>query len=87
MKCPKCQTSLKKINVKVQDAKTKAISYQCGKCGWFRFEPKSAERVIKELKKPKLCGICGKLMKPLKPNKFKIPNAHVCECGCQTNIF
>ena len=41
MICPKCHSNLKKIKVDVEDAKTKAISYQCPKCDYFTFEPKS----------------------------------------------
>ena len=50
MICPKCHSKLKKIKVDVEDAKTKAISYQCPKCDYFTFEPKSAVEVIREIK-------------------------------------
>ncbi|MFH1210262.1 MAG: hypothetical protein V1663_05760 [archaeon] len=50
MKCPKCSLDLRKIEVKVQGAESKAISYQCSKCDYFEFEPESSNRIIKELK-------------------------------------
>ena len=50
MKCPKCNYQMKKIRVKVQDVDSPVISYQCGRCGYFEFEPKSAKNVIRELK-------------------------------------
>ena len=50
MKCPKCHSKLRKINVEVEDAKTKAVSYQCPSCDYFTFEPKSAIEVIREIK-------------------------------------
>ncbi len=51
MKCPKCNSNLKKVAVKVQDAQSKAISYQCPKCDYFEFEKKSIEKVINEIKR------------------------------------
>ena len=50
MKCPKCRSKLKKIEVNVAGAKTKAISYQCPKCDYFEFEPESSKKVVSELK-------------------------------------
>ena len=50
MKCPKCGENLKKVNVDVEDAKTKAVSYQCTNCDYFTFEPKSAVEVVREIK-------------------------------------
>ncbi len=54
MKCPKCETNLKKIEVKVQGAKHKAISYQCPKCDYFEFEPVSSKKVVEELRESPL---------------------------------
>jgi transposase-like protein len=51
MKCPRCKSSLRKVNVKVQDSKKEIISYQCGKCGYFEFDPDSTSKVLAELKK------------------------------------
>ena len=50
MNCPICQTNLKKVKVDIEDAKTKAISYQCPNCDYFTFEPKSAVEVVREIK-------------------------------------
>ncbi len=41
---------MKRISVEVEDAKTKAISYQCPNCDYFTFEPKSAIEIIREIK-------------------------------------
>lgn len=50
MQCPKCNNKMKEIKVKVQDADSPVISYQCGKCGYFEFEDKSANKAINEIK-------------------------------------
>ncbi len=50
MKCPKCKTELKKIEVEIEGAVNKAVSYQCPKCGYLKFEKKSSEKVIAELR-------------------------------------
>ena len=50
MQCPKCSSNLRKVEVSVEGAKQKAISYQCAKCDYFEFEEKSAAKVVKELK-------------------------------------
>ena len=50
MKCPKCSTNLKTVQVEVFGAKNKVTSYQCPHCDYFSFEPISSERVIEELK-------------------------------------
>ena len=50
MKCNKCNSTLKKIEVKVHGAKSKATSYQCPSCDYFEFEPKSSKKVIEELR-------------------------------------
>ena len=54
MNCPKCNSSLKKINVKVAGAENKAISHQCSKCDYFEFEPLSSKKVIEELRETPL---------------------------------
>lgn len=48
--CPKCKAELKGIWVKVQDAKKKALSWQCPECGYYEFDTKIAEKVVKELR-------------------------------------
>ncbi len=50
MICPNCSSKLKKIKVSVEDAKTKAVSYQCTNCDYFTFDPKSAVEVVREIK-------------------------------------
>lgn len=50
MRCPKCNSNLKKVEVSIEGAEQKAISYQCGKCDYFEFEEKSAAKVVRELK-------------------------------------
>ena len=50
MRCPKCNSDLKKVEVEIEDAKTPLISYQCSKCDYYSFEPQSTMKIIKELK-------------------------------------
>ena len=50
MKCPECESNLRKVKVDVHGATNKVISYQCSKCDYFSFEPKSSRRVIEELR-------------------------------------
>ncbi len=50
MKCPNCKLELKKVRVKIEDAETKVISYQCPTCEYFSFEPESVLKIIKEIK-------------------------------------
>ena len=48
--CPKCNSNLRKIEVNVEGAEQKAISYQCTKCDYVEFEENSAVKVVQELK-------------------------------------
>jgi len=50
MKCQKCEGNLRKVEVKVTGAESKAVSYQCPNCDYFTFEPKSAVNVVREIK-------------------------------------
>lgn len=50
MKCPKCNSELRKVEVEIEDAKTPAISYQCENCEYYSFEPESTMKIIKEIK-------------------------------------
>ncbi|MBI4440275.1 hypothetical protein HY638_04860 [Candidatus Woesearchaeota archaeon] len=50
MNCPKCNSKLKRISVKVQDAESPVISYQCRECGYFDFEGKSINKAVQEIK-------------------------------------
>jgi len=54
MKCPNCNSGLRKIEVKVRGAKSKAISYQCPNCDYFEFEPESSKKVVEELREAPL---------------------------------
>lgn len=51
MKCLKCKNQMKAIKVRIQDADSPALSYQCSNCGYFDFEEKSITKVIDELNK------------------------------------
>jgi len=50
MKCPECNSKLRKVEVKVHGASQKALSYQCKKCDYFSFEPISSQKVLSELR-------------------------------------
>ena len=50
MRCPKCNSTLRKVNVDIEGAEQRAISYQCTKCDYFEFDGKSAAKVVQELK-------------------------------------
>ena len=54
MKCPKCDSNLKKVKVKVYGAESKVTSYQCPKCDYFEFEPLSSSKVLEELRETPL---------------------------------
>lgn len=50
MKCPNCNENLKKVEVRIHNAKSKVISYQCQKCDFFEFESSSSTKVLQELR-------------------------------------
>ena len=50
MKCPDCNSIMKEIEVSIEGAKSKVLSYQCGKCGYFEFEDSSINKAINEIK-------------------------------------
>ncbi|MEK6884047.1 MAG: hypothetical protein AABY22_30740 [Nanoarchaeota archaeon] len=50
MNCPLCDSKLKKVEVNIEDAKTKAVSYQCPNCDYFTFDSKSAVQIVREIK-------------------------------------
>lgn len=50
MRCPKCEHQLKRVKVKIQDAKSPVVSYQCGECGYFDFEEKSINTALKDIR-------------------------------------
>ena len=49
-KCPNCKSKLNKVQIEIEDAETKAISYQCPNCDFFTFEPETTLKIIKEIK-------------------------------------
>lgn len=51
MKCPRCNSGLKRKKVEIEGAMNKALSYQCLTCGYVEFEKDSSAKVIEELKK------------------------------------
>ncbi len=50
MKCPRCNSNLRRVLVSIEGAKSKAVSHQCPKCDYFEFEPESSKKVIEELR-------------------------------------
>ncbi len=50
MKCPKCEHQMKKVKVKIQDAKSPVTSHQCSECGYFDFEEKSINKALEEIR-------------------------------------
>lgn len=50
MECPKCKAKMRKVKVRIQDADSPVISYQCPKCDYFDFEEKSINKAINEIK-------------------------------------
>jgi len=41
---------MKEVEVKIQNANSNVISYQCSECGNFDFEEKSIKKAITEIK-------------------------------------
>ena len=54
MKCPRCNSALRRVLVSVHGAKNKATSFQCTKCDYFEFEPASSRKVVEELRETPL---------------------------------
>jgi len=48
--CPKCNTRLLRVDVKIQGATQTALSYQCPHCEYFSFDQASSQKVIEELR-------------------------------------
>ena len=49
MKCPNCESNMKEIKVKIQDADNLVTSYQCSNRGYFDFEePVEEEDIFQE---------------------------------------
>jgi len=53
-KCPKCDKLLRKVDVKIWGANSKAISYQCPTCEYYEFEEESSKKVLQELRETPL---------------------------------
>lgn len=54
MKCPQCNSNVRKVEVAVHGAQQKVLSYQCPSCDYFEFEPSSSHKVIQELRETPL---------------------------------
>ena len=54
MKCPQCNSNVRKVEVAVHGAQQKVLSYQCSSCDYFEFEPSSSQKVIQELRETPL---------------------------------
>ena len=50
MKCPNCNSELKKVKVKIEGAKNQVSSHQCVNCDYFEFEEESSKKVIEEVR-------------------------------------
>ena len=49
MKCQKCNSNFKKLNVSIEGIKNKVLSYQCQNCDNFSFDKESSSIVLNEL--------------------------------------
>jgi len=54
MRCKKCDSEMKRVEVGVRGANSKAVSYQCPNCEYFEFEPESSKRIIKDIRDRKV---------------------------------
>src|SRR3989338_4669209 len=54
MKCPHCETTLRKVPVRVFGVRTNALSYQCKTCDYFEFDGPSTKQVVNELQESPL---------------------------------
>ena len=54
MKCPKCDSSLRRVEVGAWGAKRKAVSYQCSNCDYYELDEQSSKKVLEELRKTPL---------------------------------
>ncbi len=50
MKCKKCNSKLRLVNIKIEGAKHAIKSYQCTKCEYFKLDKKNQPKILKELK-------------------------------------
>ena len=54
MKCPKCESKMKFVEVNIEGAKNKVLSYQCSKCDYFEFDTQTGSKVLEELREQPL---------------------------------
>lgn len=54
MKCPKCNSNLRKVMVRIEGAKTRIGSNQCPKCEYFNFDKKNQDKILEELRQEHL---------------------------------
>ncbi len=54
MKCPKCKSNLRMVEVGVWGAKRKVVSYQCPDCDYYEFEKESSKKLLEDLRKTPL---------------------------------
>ncbi|MBI4450545.1 hypothetical protein HY642_01095 [Candidatus Woesearchaeota archaeon] len=78
MNCPKCGTALRSLQVAIEGAKNKALSYQCPKCDYFEFEKDSSRQVLEELKNTPL-KIRQKIVKLSQDRLGLYLNRHIVE--------
>ncbi len=78
MNCPRCNEELKQVEVNVEGAENRVVSYQCGQCDYFAFEPRSAQNVITELREAPL-KMRQKVVKLSKDRLGIYLNRHVVE--------
>lgn len=52
--CPECGSEMKRIEVTVAGAESKAISFQCPNCDHFEFEQSSSQKVLQEIREAPL---------------------------------
>ena len=50
MKCPRCESKIRKVKVAIEGTRLKAISMQCINCDYFVFDQKSMEKAIADIK-------------------------------------
>ena len=65
MKCPKCNKELEKIDIEVQDAKSKVKSWQCpdDDCMYMKIDQKTANKVIEEIKEKETLNLKQNIIK------------------------
>lgn len=51
--CSDCGKEMRKIDVEVEEAKTKGVGWECSSCGNLEFEKASSKKILNELKAKK----------------------------------